>query len=142
MVHHNGRPDIFKIGTKYCAEELVKMDFDGYSIGGTSVGSIVAALYAMGYKPYYIYVLFKKYAEEIGINKKVTPHILRHSYATRSIEAGIPAVVLQKLMGHSDVKITLNTYTSIFNDFKLDEINKVNAYYERNNLLDDKEDVR
>ena len=52
----------------------------------------------------------------------------------------MPAVVLQKLMGHSDVKITLNTYTSIFNDFKLDEINKVNAYYERNNLLDDKED--
>lgn len=54
----------------------------------------------------------------------------------------MPAVVLQKLMGHSDVKITLNTYTSIFNDFKLDEINKVNAYYERNNLLDDKEDIR
>ena len=35
------------------------------AIGGTSAGSIVAALYAMGYKPYYIYVLFKKYAEEI-----------------------------------------------------------------------------
>ena len=34
-------------------------------IGGTSAGSIVAALYAMGYKPYYIYVIFKKYAEEI-----------------------------------------------------------------------------
>ena len=35
------------------------------AIGGTSAGSIVAALYAMGYKPYYIYVLFKKYAQEI-----------------------------------------------------------------------------
>lgn len=35
------------------------------AIGGTSSGSIVAALYAMGYKPYYIYVLFKKYAQEI-----------------------------------------------------------------------------
>ena len=35
------------------------------AIGGTSVGSIVATLYAMGYKPYYIYVLFKKYAQEI-----------------------------------------------------------------------------
>lgn len=35
------------------------------AIGGTSAGSIVAALYAMGYKPYYIYVIFKKYAEEI-----------------------------------------------------------------------------
>lgn len=35
------------------------------AIGGTSAGSIVAALYAMGYKPYYIYVLFKKYSKEI-----------------------------------------------------------------------------
>jgi len=35
------------------------------AISGTSSGSIVAALYAMGYKPYYIYVLFKKYAQEI-----------------------------------------------------------------------------
>ena len=35
------------------------------AIGGTSAGSIVAALYAMGYKPYYIYILFKKYAQEI-----------------------------------------------------------------------------
>lgn len=35
------------------------------AIGGTSAGSIVAALYAMGYSPYYIYVVFKKYAQEI-----------------------------------------------------------------------------
>ncbi len=35
------------------------------AIGGTSAGSIVATLYAMGYKPYYIYILFKRYAQEI-----------------------------------------------------------------------------
>lgn len=35
------------------------------AVGGTSAGSIVSALYAMGYKPYYIYVLFKKYAQDI-----------------------------------------------------------------------------
>ena len=35
------------------------------AIGGTSAGSIVATLYAMGYKPYYIYVVFKNYAQEI-----------------------------------------------------------------------------
>ena len=39
-------------------------------IGGTSSGSLVAALYGMGYGPYYIYELFKKYGKEItGINK-------------------------------------------------------------------------
>lgn len=35
------------------------------AIGGTSSGGLIAALYAMGYSPYYIYVLFKKYAKEI-----------------------------------------------------------------------------
>lgn len=46
---------------KALEEKGIKVD----AIGGTSAGSIVAALYAMGYKPYYIYVIFKKYAEEI-----------------------------------------------------------------------------
>lgn len=40
-------------------------------IGGTSAGSIVASLYAMGYEPYYIYNLIKRYARQItGINAK------------------------------------------------------------------------
>lgn len=34
-------------------------------IGGTSSGSLIASLYAMGYSPYYIYILFKRYAKDI-----------------------------------------------------------------------------
>lgn len=34
-------------------------------IGGTSAGSLIAALYAMGYSPYYIYILFKRYSKEL-----------------------------------------------------------------------------
>lgn len=46
-------------------ENNIKVDV----IGGTSCGSLVASLYAMGYSPYYIYILFQKYAKEIaGIN--------------------------------------------------------------------------
>ncbi|MBQ2836222.1 MAG: patatin-like phospholipase family protein [Clostridia bacterium] len=44
---------------------LEENDIKIEAISGTSAGSIVAALYAMGYKPYYIYILFKKYAQEI-----------------------------------------------------------------------------
>lgn len=36
------------------------------AIGGTSSGGLIAALYAMGYSPYYIYILFKRYAKEIA----------------------------------------------------------------------------
>lgn len=35
-------------------------------IGGTSAGSLVASLYAMGYSPYYIYILFKRYSSELA----------------------------------------------------------------------------
>ena len=40
------------------------------AIGGTSAGSIVASLYAMGYSPYYIYILFKRYAKELMNSNK------------------------------------------------------------------------
>ena len=46
---------------KALEENNIKID----AIGGTSSGSIVATLYAMGYSPYYIYILFKKYAKDL-----------------------------------------------------------------------------
>ncbi len=46
---------------KAMEENGIKIDI----IGGTSSGSLVASLYAMGYSPYYIYVLFKRYAKDI-----------------------------------------------------------------------------
>lgn len=61
-------------------------------------------------------------------NSKVNTHMLRHTYATRCIEAGISPVVLQRLLGHNDIETTLNTYTSVFNSFKEEEIQKVNKY--------------
>lgn len=45
---------------------LEEMNVSVEAIGGTSSGSLIAALYAMGYSPYYIYVLFKRYAAQIA----------------------------------------------------------------------------
>ena len=45
------------------------------------------------------------------------------------------AVVLQKLMGHSDVSITLNVYASVFNKYKNSELEKVNNYYMNNEIF-------
>lgn len=41
-------------------------------------------------------------------------HALRHTFATRCIEAGVPAVVLKKWLGHTDINITLDTYADVF----------------------------
>lgn len=44
------------------------------------------------------------------------------------------AVVFQRLIGHPDISITLNTYTSVFNKFKENELNKVLEYYQTNSI--------
>lgn len=80
----------------------------------------------------------KKKSGEKFVNLKssdVYTHMLRHTYATRCIEAGMPAVVLQRLLGHKDVTITLNTYTHVFNKFKEKELDKVNEYLRQANLI-------
>lgn len=46
---------------KALEESNIKIDV----IGGTSSGSIISTLYAMGYSPYYIYILFKRYAKDL-----------------------------------------------------------------------------
>ena len=46
---------------KALEDNNIKVDI----IGGTSAGSLVASLYAMGYSPYYIYILFKRYSDEL-----------------------------------------------------------------------------
>lgn len=61
----------------------------------------------------------------------VNTHMLRHTYATRCIEAGIPAPVLQKLLGHKDITVTINTYTTIFNKFKEDALNNYIKYIQK-----------
>lgn len=77
--------------------------------------------------------VLKERLSKLGI-EGITTHSLRHTYGTRCVEAGMRAVALQRLMGHTDVSITLNTYTSVFNKYKESELEKVNQYYIENAL--------
>lgn len=43
---------------------------------------------------------------DAGVTKRITSHCLRHSFATHSLEQGVPIHVLQKLMGHNDISTT------------------------------------
>ena len=66
----------------------------------------------------------------------ITTHSLRHTFGTRCIESGMQPIVVQKLMGHTDITVTLNTYTSVFDEFKQKEIDKVNQYFLKRKMLD------
>lgn len=66
--------------------------------------------------------------------KGLSTHSLRHTYATRCIESGMQAIVLSKLLGHSDIRVTLNTYVKIFNEYQTKVARQVEDYYKDINL--------
>lgn len=78
---------------------------------------------------YYYTLALKNYdIVDNTILGKVTLHSLRHTFATRCIESGMPPVVLQTLLGHTDIKITMNTYCSISEQYSKEQLSSVTRY--------------
>lgn len=84
-------------------------------------------------------MMFKYICEQynIGDGFKLHQHMLRHTFATRCIEAGMPASVLAKIMGHANVSTTLNVYCDVFDKFKQTHIDLSYNYLKENGLTID-----
>lgn len=67
--------------------------------------------------------LLNNLLKEKGINKKVTPHTLRHSFATHMLDNGADLRTIQELLGHSDI-VTTRIYTHISKKQIHDNYNK------------------
>lgn len=71
--------------------------------------------------------IHKKYNDTYKVQMpKVTPHVCRHTYFSNMARAGMNTKTLQYLMGHSDISVTMNTYTHLGAKDAREELERLN----------------
>lgn len=110
----------------YRAEIMKKLgitnpkELDNESIFKTSNGNTITS----DYLRHRLHYVLNKY----NFKKSVTVHELRHTFATRCLEAGVDMKTLQMLLGHADYKTTANIYSHVLRQTKNNQILKYNQY--------------
>ena len=70
-----------------------------------------------------IYTILNNLAKQVGLKKKISPHVLRHSFATHLIENGADIISIQKMMGHENI-VTTEKYLHVKKKHLIDSVIK------------------
>jgi len=100
---------------KLCGAEFNEENFVFVSPAGTSI------------EPRTMQDMFKRVVDSAGI-AKATIHSLRHTFATRALEAGVQLKVVSEILGHSSVAVTADRYSHVLQATKRDAIEKISEY--------------
>ena len=90
-------PEILNILKKYYLQNIESIKKSGYFFVNNR---------GRRYSEQSIRLMIKKYTKLAGIERNITPHMFRHSFATYLIEEEVDISYVQKLLGHSSIKTT------------------------------------
>jgi len=82
-----------------------------------------------------------KITDAAGLSR-FTFHSLRHTFATRMLEAEVPAKVVQDVLGHADVTLTLNTYSHVIGSTAHEQMSKINGLFQADDDIANQQPVR
>ena len=73
---------------------------------------------------------------------KVSPHVCRHTYCSNQAKVGMDLKMLQYLMGHSEISVTMNTYTHLGLDDAKNEMNRMKELEQARKEIDKTEGIK
>lgn len=76
-----------------------------------------------------VFLIIKEMVEKAGVNKKISPHTFRHSFATHLLQNGADLRFIQEMLGHSSI-----TTTTVYTHLKTEELRDVILNYHPRNI--------